>query len=178
MPTAYISVGSDIGPRRNIGMSLQLLSKEILITRISTFYEIGPFPDGHREDPSFYCGVIEILTDKNPKDLKCQVLRNIEKSLGMPPIHDKMAPKTIALEILLYLYDDYLINEQDVIIPNPDIIHNPFWAIPLCELNSDFIWPSTKLQIKEVIKEFNLKDENMKSLVEYSKTLRLHLAMQ
>jgi 7,8-dihydro-6-hydroxymethylpterin-pyrophosphokinase len=54
---------------------------------------------------------------------------------------DKYAARTIDLDIAVY--DDAVIDEPDLRIPDPDIRSRPFIAIPLLELAPKLILPDT-----------------------------------
>jgi 2-amino-4-hydroxy-6-hydroxymethyldihydropteridine diphosphokinase len=136
---AYISVGSNIEPERNIPEALEELKRRVTIKRVSTFYRTAPV--GKKDRPFFLNGVFEIETSLSARALKYDVLRPIETALGRVRTSDKYAPRTIDLDILLYA--DLVVDEPGLRIPDPDIRVRPFLAVPLLELAPDLALPDT-----------------------------------
>jgi 2-amino-4-hydroxy-6-hydroxymethyldihydropteridine diphosphokinase len=166
MPTAYIGIGSNIEPEKNIQKALILLSEKVLITGISTFYLTKPF--GREDQQLFYNGAARIETDNEPLDLKFRILRKIEKKLGRKRAGDTPASRTIDLDILVY--DRIVIRNEKLHIPDPDILERPFLALPLYELSRNMILPGWNRAISAVAEQ--LKDNDMTPLMEYTEKLR------
>jgi len=162
---AYIGVGSNIEPERNITDALARLSKHVEITGISSFYKTAPLL---RENQDCYLnGVWQISTSILPGELKFGVLRKIEKELHRNRDSDKYAPRTIDLDLLLY--GDEVMQENNLTIPDPDISKRSFIAFPLSELNPDLIMPDTKEPLINILSV--LSKENM--IVDLAFTERL-----
>ncbi len=134
---AFISVGSNIEPERNIPAAIAALTKSARILAVSTFYETRPL--GPAGQPAFYNGVVEIATSLAPRPLKFDVLRKIESDLGRRRTGDKYAARPIDLDILAY--DQLAIAESDLSIPDADIPNRPFLAVPLAELAPELVLP-------------------------------------
>jgi 2-amino-4-hydroxy-6-hydroxymethyldihydropteridine diphosphokinase len=166
MPTAYIGVGSNILPEENIQRALSYLSRYERITGVSTFYLTTPFD--RPGDPPFYNGVVRISTLAGPRDLKYHVLRNIEKRLHRRRTDDKSAPRTIDLDLLVY--EDMVVNDDELQIPDPGILERPFVAKPLCELAGDLILPGWGTPVRDIAER--LKDQGMRPMHEYTQQLR------
>ena len=145
--TAYIGVGSNIEPERNIPNALECLSKHVDVTGISSFYKTAPLLRENQDD--YLNGVWQITTSTPPEELKFGVLRMIEKELHRNRESDKYASRTIDLDLLLY--DDMVIQEGDLTIPDPDICKRSFIAFPLSELNMDLIMPDTKKPLIDLL---------------------------
>jgi len=161
MPRVYIGVGSNIDPERNIPAALKMLGEAVRIVAISTFYKTSPI--GSPNSPEFYNGVVAIDTDVLPRDLKFRVLRRIEEAVGRIRCDDKYAPRTIDLDILLY--GDIIINEPDLIIPDPDIATREFLAVPLMEICPDMALP-------------HLSTDSMTALNQFTHELRLEIGYE
>ena len=142
----YISVGSNIEPEKNIPKALEKLKKYVRVVATSTFFRTMPI--GRPEQGFFLNGVWLIETDKSPRELKFGVLRSIEAELGRIRTQDKYAARTIDLDIALY--GDEVINEPELVIPDPDIQKRRFIAIPLLELNPSLVLPDTGEQISSL----------------------------
>ncbi len=139
MVDAFIAVGSNIGPRRHIPYALEKLQEHARVTRVSTFYRTEPL--GGRAQPPFLNGVWRIETAMSPRALEFDVLRTIERELGRVRTDDKYAARAIDLDLILY--GDSVVNEPDLILPDPDIRVRSFIAVPLLELAPDLVIPGT-----------------------------------
>jgi 2-amino-4-hydroxy-6-hydroxymethyldihydropteridine diphosphokinase len=166
MPAAYIGIGSNILPEKNIEKAVSLLSQKVTIIDISTFYLTKPL--GMPDQPLFYNGAAHVDTDDGPLDLKFHILRDIEKKLGRIRSADKSSPRTIDLDILLY--DRIVMNDGVLKIPDPDILERPFLALPLYELSRDMVVPGWDRAISAIAENF--KDNDMKPLPEFTEKLR------
>lgn len=137
---AYISVGSNIEPEKNIPEALEKLKKYVRVNAISTFYRT--IPVGRPEQSAFINGVWQINAEQTARELKFHVLRQIEAELGRVRTEDKYAARTIDLDIALY--GDMVIDDPDLRIPDPDIRRRPFIAVPLLELAPRLVLPDTE----------------------------------
>ncbi|MHB1000315.1 MAG: 2-amino-4-hydroxy-6-hydroxymethyldihydropteridine diphosphokinase [Armatimonadota bacterium] len=166
MARVFISVGSNIDPEINILRALHLLSMQVDIEQISTFYRSEAL--GRPDQPQFYNGVVEVSTSIPPEELKYSVLRCIEDELDRKRTDDKYAPRTIDLDILLY--DDLVIKTPDLTIPDPDIMIRPFLAVPLFELAPDIIISGTGMSIRQIME--SLPEYGIIKEEEFSRRLR------
>jgi dihydroneopterin aldolase/2-amino-4-hydroxy-6-hydroxymethyldihydropteridine diphosphokinase len=112
--------------------------------------------------------VAEIETDAPPAEVKHRILRPIEHKLGRERSDDRYAPRPIDLDLILY--GNLAMNEEDIRLPDPDIMERPFLAIPLSELAPDLVLAGYDLQIREIAAR--LPQDGMRPLKEYSRLLR------
>ena len=166
MPRAFIGVGSNIEPERNIRDALRRLAESVRIVSVSTFYQEPAI--GRLEDPDFYNGVIAIETDLPPRILKNDLLRGIEAAVGRRRNGDKYGPRPIDLDLLLY--GDVVLSSPDLTLPDPDIFKRAFIAIPLQEIEPDLVLPDSGLPIGRVVEE--LPPHPMQPLPEFTGQLR------
>lgn len=160
--TAFISIGSNINSEENILKSINLLKKHLTIISSSTFYETAPL--GNPKDPFFINGVIKVMTKATPESLKFSILRSIEEALGRKRVDDKNAPRSIDLDILLY--DQLVIKQDNMIIPDPQIEVRNFLAVSLSELAPSLIPPGWEKSLIEQASSMNNK--GMRSLDNFS----------
>lgn len=146
MPRVFVAVGSNIRPEENVHRAIRTMGSWLGPLRASTFYVTKPV--GTRRQPAFYNGVVEGWTDVPPLRLKWQVLRSIEARLGRARTNDRGAPRTIDLDLLLY--GDLVSSASALVLPDPDIPHRPFLALPLHELAPDLVLPGSGLRLEEV----------------------------
>ena len=74
---AFIAVGSNIEPARNVPAALDLLLQEVRVKAVSTMYRAAPVD--RPGQPPFVNGVWRIETDRTARDLKYAVLREIDE---------------------------------------------------------------------------------------------------
>ena len=147
MARVFIAVGSNIDPFANVPAALSLLKESVNLDAVSSFYQTEPF--GNAEQPSFVNGVFLVATSMAPRELKFEVLRDIEHRLGRKRTQDKCAPRTIDLDMVLY--DDLIMDEPDMVIPDPDIYKRAYLAVPVCELCPQLIIPGGSITVSEIV---------------------------
>ena len=135
--TIYIGVGSNIDPEINILKALDLLRDEIEVCAISTCYRSKALNRPDQND--FINCVWQAKTDYDAETVKFKILHDIESLLGRVRTDDHYADRPIDLDILLY--GDHIINSERISIPDPDILHRNFIAVPLLELAPDISIP-------------------------------------
>jgi 2-amino-4-hydroxy-6-hydroxymethyldihydropteridine diphosphokinase len=136
---AFIAVGSNIEPMRNVPAALELLLEAVRVTTVSTMYRTAPL--GRPEQPPFVNGVWRIETTLGARELKFTVLRGIEARLGRVRTDDAYAARPIDLDIAVF--GEAVIDEPDLVVPDPDIRQRPFLAVPLLELAPGLRLPGT-----------------------------------
>ncbi|MFO7958873.1 MAG: 2-amino-4-hydroxy-6-hydroxymethyldihydropteridine diphosphokinase [Candidatus Brocadiia bacterium] len=162
----FLAVGSNIEPERNVRRALELLIKHVHVAATSTFYRTAPLR--RPQDPPFANGIWRIETDTGPRPLKFDVLRGIEDELGRVRTADAYAPRTIDLDIAVY--GEQRIEDEDLVIPDPDILERPFLAVPLLELAPDLRLPGTDRPLRQYpVSERTDELEPMRGLTEQLK---------
>ncbi len=166
MARAFVAVGSNINPARNVRAAIRALAERVRVAAISTVYRTEP--ECRPGQPPFYNCVIEIETGLSPRTFKFQLLRGIEAALGRQRTADKDAPRTIDLDLLLY--DDLVLNTSGLVLPDPDIARRPFLAIPLSELSPGLVLPGTLAPVAELAA--NMPPTGMRPRIAYTARLR------
>ncbi len=146
MARAFIAIGSNIDPETNVKNAVRLLAEHATITQISTVYRTLPLE--RPEQAPFYNCVVEIQTALSPRELKFQALRSIEAQINRQRTSDKYAPRTIDLDLILY--EGLVLDESDLVLPDPEISRRFFLAIPLAELDPDLIIPGSDMFISDL----------------------------
>ena len=130
MTRAFIGVGSNISPEANIRQAMRLLARRVRLIAVSTFYRTPA--EGRPEQPDYVNGVVVIDTDLPPDALKYDVLRPIERDLGRRRTADKLAPRPINLDILVF--GSRRIRRPGLRLPADEIETRAFVAVPLAEV--------------------------------------------
>jgi 2-amino-4-hydroxy-6-hydroxymethyldihydropteridine diphosphokinase len=55
------------------------------------------------------------------------------------------------MDLDLLLYDDRIINEEDLVIPHPRLAERRFVLQPLCEIAPDLVHPLTGKSMQELL---------------------------
>lgn len=154
MIEAYIGVGSNIDPEQHLVQGLQHLRQWVEVTAISTVYQTKPL---ERPEQSAYLNAVwRINTTFAARVLKSEVLRQIESILGRVRTGDPYQARTLDFDLLLY--GDQMIQEPDLLIPDPDIRKRTFIAVPLAELNPSLRLPGTHEPITRIISGMDASD--------------------
>lgn len=142
---AYIAIGANIGDRKYyINKALEMIEENVgKIEKKSKIIETKPY--GFVSQDDFLNCVIKVSTDIEPRKL-LKKLNIIEECLGRERII-RWGPRTIDLDIILY--DDVIIDEDDLHIPHIDFLNRDFVIDPLIEICPDIVNPRTNKKIKE-----------------------------
>lgn len=132
LSVAFISVGSNLEPERNIVAALERLRDKTHVAGCSTFYRTEPV--GRPDQMPFINGVWRIDTSLRPALVRDELLRPIEEELGRRRCADRFAPRTIDLDLVLY--NDHVRKDEAVCLPHPDLVR-PFVCVPVYELLDD-----------------------------------------
>lgn len=165
MVRAFIAVGSNINPEKNVKEALRRLTIRERIKGVSTVYLNEAL--NRPEQPPYYNCVVEIQTQSSPGELR-NALRDIEANLGRVRTEDKYAARSIDLDLILY--GDVTIESQDLRLPDPEIFKRPFLAIPLQELAPDLTLSGSGMNISQIVSTLPVR--RMKSLEKYTQLLR------
>ena len=166
MARAFISLGSNVHPAKNIRKAIRCLSKFVRVNAVSTVY--CTTPEGGPEQPVYFNCVLDIETGEPPEKLKFDVLRRIETDMGRIRGADKYAPRTIDIDLIAY--GDLVLETGRLTLPDPLIMSRPFLAIPLFELSPGLIIPGTGIPVKQVAAA--LTPDKMKALSGYTALVR------
>ena len=142
MPTAYLSLGSNVGDREtNLRAAIAALPRAgARVNQLSSIYETEPVD--YIDQPWFLNCVVEAETELQPHAL-LQSLRAIEEQLGNKKEFAK-GPRKLDLDILLY--DSETIASHDLQIPHPRMLQRRFVLTPLAEIAPHLkhpSWPDT-----------------------------------
>jgi len=154
MPTAYISLGSNVNAKENIQAAITALKSQFGPLAISTIYQNKAV--GFDGD-DFLNLVVGLETDLSIVDF-VDVLHRIEAAQGRVRDTAKFAPRTLDMDLLLY--GDEIFESPAVTIPRDEITRYAFVLQPLYELAPDYRHPllnKTISQIWALFDKSNLK---------------------
>ncbi|MEO5362759.1 MAG: 2-amino-4-hydroxy-6-hydroxymethyldihydropteridine diphosphokinase [Magnetococcus sp. DMHC-8] len=151
-----IAFGANLEPLPNLWRGLQRLHAELGLSAVSTVYRTPALPDpaatGPVEvGPDYLNGAVRLATWREPTALK-GVLRAIEAGLHRVRGAGRYAPRPLDLDIALM--GDCVLRTDTLVVPDPDILHRPFLAIPLAELAPALRHPLVGLSLAQIADRF------------------------
>ncbi len=135
---AFISIGSNIEPERNLNLAVKRLHGLGNVIAISHVYQSPAV--GTTDQADFLNAAAMLVTELDPVQIR-QRLRAIEANLGRVRVDDKYAGRTIDLD--LCLYGNVALATPEITLPHPDIPDRAYVAVPLSELAPDLRHPAT-----------------------------------
>jgi 2-amino-4-hydroxy-6-hydroxymethyldihydropteridine diphosphokinase len=149
--SAYLSLGSNLGDRKyNLFKAIEKLSPLVNVVEESRVYETKPW--GILEQPNFLNQVLKVNTSLAPLEL-LDYLKAIESDLGRKSAV-RYGPREIDIDILLY--DDWIIDKENLKIPHQRMIERAFVLVPLSEINPDLVIPGTDFTVNDILETINV----------------------
>jgi len=137
---AYLLLGSNIDPEHNLPAACRMLAESGRIIRVSQVWESPP-ADGSVQ-ANYLNAAVLLATAQSAVDLRRKTLPAIESALGrVRDPRDKFAARTIDIDIALF--DRGVLNVDGAVIPDPNISTRDFVAVPLAEIDPDYVHPET-----------------------------------
>jgi len=144
----FLLLGSNLGNRSEVLANAQEEIRQNIGTLIknSSVYETLAW--GVEDQPAFLNQVLLLETKLTPQNL-LKAINKIENSLGRVR-YEKWGERLIDIDILYF--DNEIVNENNLIIPHPEIINRRFTLVPLVEMAGNFIHPDLGKTQKELLK--------------------------
>ncbi len=144
---AYICIGSNIAPAVHLFDAVAMLSGCCQLLAVSHVWESSPV--GSVRQLPFLNAAVLVRTAHGAASLRSEVLRPIERALGRRRAWDeKNAPRTVDLDLVLF--DSEVIEGDGWRVPDPAILKHNFLAIPLAELDPEYIHPTVHRCLGEI----------------------------
>lgn len=153
MSRAYLSLGSNIGDKKNhLDEAVKLIESNPYISDVlvSEFYETAPV--GYLDQDVFMNIAIEINTTLDSYKL-LDFCHEIEEALKRKRII-RWGPRSIDVDILLF--DDIMSDDEKLTIPHPRMTERAFVIVPLYDLNQELV--INNLSIKDIFNSLNKDD--------------------
>ncbi|OGP73412.1 MAG: 2-amino-4-hydroxy-6-hydroxymethyldihydropteridine diphosphokinase [Deltaproteobacteria bacterium RBG_16_49_23] len=163
----YIGIGSNLGDK--IAHCEKAISEILNIDRHRLLSRSSLFktrPIGYTAQDWFVNGVIKLESDLEPHDL-FRALKDVESRLGRAETF-RWGPREIDLDILLY--DDRIIQTENLQIPHPHMHERQFVLIPLVEIEPELIHPVLKKSVQNLLKEAK-EDQGVEKLKSFPRSL-------
>jgi 2-amino-4-hydroxy-6-hydroxymethyldihydropteridine diphosphokinase len=167
MNTAYLLLGSNIEPEKNMRAAVELLAQETRLVAVSSVWE--SLPVGRTNQPNFLNAAAIVETNLTATQLKEQVLSAIEQKLGRVRQFDKNAPRPMDIDIMFFNQQIFEVGQRH--IPDPEVLERPFVAIPLAEIAPNYIHPETGQSLHDIAQGFSPSLAAMRSRPDVSQAL-------
>ncbi|MDR2041851.1 MAG: 2-amino-4-hydroxy-6-hydroxymethyldihydropteridine diphosphokinase [Tannerella sp.] len=133
MAITYLSLGANLGNRRQqLRAAASLLDKRAgHLLALSRFYETVPW--GYDSPHSFLNVVVQLETALPPQELLSSILQ-IERDLGRTAKTCGTAYQDRLIDIDILLYDQFILEQPNLILPHPQMHRRTFVLQPLAEI--------------------------------------------
>lgn len=128
---AYVALGSNLeDPHQQVLTAMEAIDAlpGCSVTKRSSLYVTQPV--GYLDQPDFVNAVVEILTSLDPLEL-LHALQGIEAAQGRVRAF-KNGPRTIDCDLILY--EDCVMNTEELVLPHPRMHERDFVLRPLEEI--------------------------------------------
>ena len=147
MHNVYLSLGSNIGNlEENIDTALSLISSTGCISIIAKSEMIKTKPVDYLDQPDFLNMMLLAETLYTPHEL-LKVIKQIEKTMGR---EDNILKGPRIIDIDIILYDDVVLNSEQLTIPHSQMRKRKFILDLLSQINPGLLDPLTFKSIKEL----------------------------
>jgi len=156
---AYISVGSNIGNKLENckkGVDALIRFDSVTLKAQSLFYKTDPVD--YLNQDWFINYVIKIETSLGPVDLLNR-LKSIQKDAGRVNDAIRFGPRILDLDIILF--DDAVVNSENLTIPHSRMHKRRFVLKPLCDIDPEVIHPVFKKNIKYLLDNMDDKEQRI-----------------
>ncbi len=147
-----LGIGTNQGTRlNNLSIAIDKINSFAKVIKVADIYESDALLlENSPEEWSipFLNTALLVENSLSPEKMlsKCQQL---EKEMGRAPNHSKWSPRIIDIDILIY--DNLIVNRDNLTIPHPELHNRLFVLLPLYDLIPDWICPTRNKSLKEMI---------------------------
>ena len=153
LPRVYISLASNVNPVQNLQKAVDTLRQRCNVLVVSSVYQSPPF--GYTDQPDFLDIVVKLSTPLLPPVFK-EMLNKIEVEVGRDRDNQETphGPLPLDMDILLWGNTAFSFGTKPWRVPDKSIVEEASIAIPLAEVEPDFIHPTEKVPLSEIAARF------------------------
>ncbi len=159
---AFICVGSNLGNKLENckeGVDALIRSDSVTLKAQSRCYKTDPVD--YLNQDWFINYVIKIETSLDPFELLNR-LKSIQRNAGRINDVVRFGPRILDLDIILF--DDAVINSENLTIPHPRMHKRRFVLKPVCDIDQEIIHPVFKKNMKYLLDSL---DDEEQGIAEY-----------
>ncbi|MDJ1502945.1 2-amino-4-hydroxy-6-hydroxymethyldihydropteridine diphosphokinase [Xanthocytophaga agilis] len=133
----YLLLGTNLGDRKlNIESAIFQIENQIgAIVSRSSVYETEPW--GVTNQPNYWNQVVQLNTQLTPQDV-LNTIHKIERELGR---ERRIRWEARLIDIDILYINDWVLEEENLVVPHPRIADRRFVLAPLTEIAPDFVHP-------------------------------------
>jgi 2-amino-4-hydroxy-6-hydroxymethyldihydropteridine diphosphokinase len=148
MKIVFLGIGTNLGSREsNLEQAVTIIEENIgRVSNFSSIYETDPW--GFQAENKFLNMVVKVKTGLAPSVILERILK-IESTMGRERGRERYSSRMIDIDILLF--EDVIIDEDNLKIPHPLLHERKFVLVPLCEIASEMIHPALKKTFAELL---------------------------
>lgn len=147
MAKVALGLGSNTADKLHMLKRARILINILAGTVISASQLFSTEPWGHKDQGEFINQVLIISSDLSPKELHT-TFQNIEILLDKKKRGPKYGPRNIDIDLLLY--DQVIVDDENLYIPHPRMHERNFVLIPLTTIAPDMIHPTLNMSIDKL----------------------------
>lgn len=150
MAVLYLGIGSNLGDKeQHIEAAVNHIEELVgkIVSR-SALYVTEPW--GFSSQNSFINAAVGVETMLSPRNV-LHATKEIERQMGRARKSSEGRYEDRIIDIDILLYDDWIIEEADLIIPHPLMSQRLFVMQPLAEIAPELMHPVLRKSIKELL---------------------------
>jgi len=155
----FLSLGSNISPKQNLGFALKAIEAKYSLQGLSHAYLTSPV--GHSKQSPFWNMAAAISTKETPEKIRAW-LAALEKRAGRVKKGKSFGPRT--LDVDLIVWKELVERSKNFELPHPDIASKAFVLFPLLEVAPQWTSPLSGKPIVELAAEFKDKTQTIGQL--------------
>ena len=153
MAECLIGLGSNLGDRtKQLEQACQLLCghPQIDCVSCSSFHPTPPIGGPAGQDP-FLNAALRVTTSLSPEQL-LGAAREVERQMGRER-RARWGPRAIDIDLLLY--DQRVVETDELVLPHPRMAVRRFVLAPACEVASQMVHPSTGWNVARLLERLD-----------------------
>ncbi|MBV9411042.1 MAG: 2-amino-4-hydroxy-6-hydroxymethyldihydropteridine diphosphokinase [Acidimicrobiia bacterium] len=132
---AFLGLGSNLGDRRaHLAAAVEGLQRADRVIGVSTLYETEPVGGPEGQGP-YLNAVVELDTERSPRQL-LELAQSLEEAAGRVRT-ERWGPRTLDVDVLLV--GSLRVQEQDLVVPHPNMWERRFVLAPLSDLAPELL---------------------------------------
>ena len=157
MPRVYLGLGSNLGHKeQNLQLAIKKIEEQIgKVVSLSAFYVTRPW--GFDSENTFLNAVCCVEADLAPDDVLARS-QEIEKEMGRAKKTFQSIYSDRIIDLDLLLYDELILNTEELTIPHPLMTERLFVMEPLVEIAPEMIHPVYKKTMVELLGKLKKKE--------------------